>query len=652
MRGAGAEATVRRESRRTPDPGRGGRLGGEQRRRECGVHRTQRPGAGTGDRERAGARRRSTLFGGLSRGARDRNSAGRSDRSAGGGLGVRAGPVGGSSAPDRLGEDECGASGGGGRGRGRNQGAPVDARGSHSETSELRGAESRDRLGGAPGAGHDGGGAVARRSQAAPAGGGELLRVLGDERPSADRGVPGRGGQRGVARGSGGRTRGVGGVARGTELLGAGGAPPAALGAYGPCPARAGGPVSLVAEGRCAAWRLGLDGGGGPEPFRLPGGRRLPGTGGAPGAARGARAERRAGGGRRGSAGREGGLPLHRPGQPVDGDGPRAVRERAGRARGPGPVRGGVPGGAGRVAVGRHVRGGRRNGSARPDGMGAARPLRAGERTDRSVGERRRASRRGLRAQRGRDCGRARGGRLRSRGGSAVRGAAWGAHGLAPCGRGDGGGLRAPRAGGGGAFGAGLAGGGQRGAPGGERSGGRDRRARRRIRRGGDPGRAAAHQPRLPQRPDGPGARRSGGGGARGFGAVGSAGGRCERAFAGWGSRARVLASPGARAGPLRYRDGHVGGAGGRDPGGDRPARGAGADGVARLAGRRRADGPPEPAAGRQRRLRGRRGSRLRGRSRRRVRGSLRRGAAATGIAADLSLPAGAALGLRWEEPG
>ena len=188
------------------------------------------------------------------------------------------------------------------------------------------------------------------------------------------------------------------------------------------------------------------------------------------------------------------------PGEPVGGDGPRALRLRAGLRRGAGPVRRRLQEGARRLAAGRDVRGCGRGerGSARRHRVGAAGALRAGERADRAVGERRRASRRCVRAQRGRDRRGARGRCLRPRDRAAVRGAPGRAHGCAaPRGR-DGGGFRAARQSPRRAAGGRVAGRRQRRSPGRERPGGGGRRARRRLRRGRDPRRAAAHQPPLP----------------------------------------------------------------------------------------------------------------------------------------------------------
>ena len=104
----------------------------------------------------------------------------------------------------------------------------------------------------------------------------------------------------------------------------------------------------------------GVDRGDGPQPSRPPRGPDVRGRGRAARPARGAGVRRRGGlrRGRRGALrGRsQGGVPVHRPGQPVGGDGPGTVRAGAGVPRGAGPLRERGAGAPGGVAAGRDVR--------------------------------------------------------------------------------------------------------------------------------------------------------------------------------------------------------------------------------------------------------------------------------------------------------
>ena len=78
------------------------------------------------------------------------------------------------------------------------------------------------------------------------------------------------------------------------------------------------------------------------------------------------------------------------------------------------------------------------------------------------------------------------------------------------------------------------------------------RGARRRLRRGGGPRRAAAHQPRLPQRPDGPGAPGDRAGARRCLGTGGSLGEQPDRPTARRRAGRGPLATPGPRTGAVR----------------------------------------------------------------------------------------------------
>ena len=113
-----------------------------------------------------------------------------------GGVGVRAGPGGGPSAADWLGEDEHRTSGGGGGDSGVGEGGAVDASRCDSEASALREAESADGLGAVAATCGVGGDAVAG-GRPAGASGSELVRCLGDEC------ARGAGESRGAGRGSG-----------------------------------------------------------------------------------------------------------------------------------------------------------------------------------------------------------------------------------------------------------------------------------------------------------------------------------------------------------------------------------------------------------------------------------------------------------------
>ena len=159
----------------------------------------------------------------------------------------------------------------------------------------------------------------------------------------------------------------------------------------------------------------------------------------------------------------------------------------------------------------------------------------------------------------------------------------------------------------------------------------------------------AADEPRVPQRADGAGACRAGGGG--GSAAVERAGdfaGEQPDGPGGGGGGARgrgVLAPSGAGAGAVRVGGGGAGGAGGGgfDRGG--PAGGSGTAGgffVARERAGVGAGGGHEPGGGDG--LRGGGVGGVRGGASGVVCGSFRWGAAATGVATDLSIPAGAAL--------
>ena len=97
----------------------------------------------------------------------------------------------------------------------------------------------------------------------------------------------------------------------------------------------------------------GVDGGRGTEPFRPPGKRRLPRR---RVVARPAQCAGRFPYGRGAAGAHQRRFRIHRPGQPVGRHGPGPVSDRAGRTRGAGPLRGGVPRGAGRLVAGRDVR--------------------------------------------------------------------------------------------------------------------------------------------------------------------------------------------------------------------------------------------------------------------------------------------------------
>ena len=103
------------------------------------------------------------------------------------------------------------------------------------------------------------------------------------------------------------------------------------------------------------------------------------------------------------------------------GHGRGALRVRAGGALGAGPLRGGVPGGAGDIAPGRDVRARRIGPRPRRHRLGTAGALRARVRADRALGERGHPPRRGDGTQRRRDRGRPHGGSVLARDRNAVR---------------------------------------------------------------------------------------------------------------------------------------------------------------------------------------------------------------------------------------
>ena len=149
---------------------------------------------------------------------------------------------------------------------------------------------------------------------------------------------------------------------------------------------------------RVGPGRRGLDGGHRPQPLRPPGRPRLHG-----------RRVVASGAGCRGGGCRwlgapcrhQGGLRIHGAGEPVGRYGAGPVRERAGGAGGAGSLRGGLPRGERCLAARRDVRPTVRGGRPGRHGLGAARPLCAGVRSDGALGLRRRPPERGDGAQRG-----------------------------------------------------------------------------------------------------------------------------------------------------------------------------------------------------------------------------------------------------------
>ena len=127
----------------------------------------------------------------------------------------------------------------------------------------------------------------------------------------------------------------------------------------------------------------------------------------------------------------EGGVPVHRPGQPVAGNGPGPVRMRAGGPRGSGSLRRDAARDPRSFPAGRDVLPSRGTGLAGRHCLDTAGPFRARVRPVRAVGQRRDPSRGSARAQCRRAGCRPRGRRVRNGRRTAVRGDARGTDGRA-----------------------------------------------------------------------------------------------------------------------------------------------------------------------------------------------------------------------------
>ena len=183
------EAASRSRGRRRPDLGRHPGIGGQPGRGEPGTDRAERGVAGTGHRGRARAGGGPGLGGGLSGSARHRHGSRRPHRNTRRGGGLRQGKRDGPTVADRFGEDQRRAPGTGGRGRRPHQDPARHAAGSDSETPALPNPEPGDGLGPAAAPGHRGTDGVAGPCGSSPAGGGERIRMVGDERARRRSGI-------------------------------------------------------------------------------------------------------------------------------------------------------------------------------------------------------------------------------------------------------------------------------------------------------------------------------------------------------------------------------------------------------------------------------------------------------------------------------